>query len=412
MNVEVERIVFGAWLFGEHTGDIAKFKDGDFPVYGKLFKSVRKYIKDDMLDSDILRAIFRISKESDMSVADLMTLRSEYADLGKYSYDTAIEGIMEYNLKAYISGINENTPITQIQARVNGFIENKKNSLPAPAKDWHMALLSDLDERQTRPIINTGIPKLDKLMCGLRRTELTSIGARPSVGKSAFALQVALNVVKQGHKVLYFPLEMSTMQTAERILVSKLSNPIPNERLKKGDIKREEWFEISKAMDEIHALVNEEKFLIFEGENNIHVIEKLVKEHKPFLVVIDQLEQLNSRIKFKDKRERFSFMTNSLKRLAMKEKIAVLLAAQLNRNAQKSEPTMAELKESGSIEEDSDNVILLHRKRPEDMDRPEDWDNTRRPVYIKLEKNRSGETGDTLTQYLADRFRFYEITDA
>ena len=104
---------------------------------------------------------------------------------------------------------------------------------------------------------------------------------------------------------------------------------------------------------------------------------------------------------YTSKREQFSYMTTSLKRLAMSEGVAVLLAAQVNRNAQNSEPTMAQLKESGSIEEDSDNIILLHGIPLDQLEDTTGWNDNNRPVLVKIEKQRDGRTGAVRTAFKA-----------
>ena len=162
---------------------------------------------------------------------------------------------------------------------------------------------------------------------------------------------------------------------------------------------------MSVAADKLNALEKSGNFEIFEGENDLSSIHSLIKRHKPFAVVIDQLTQLRDG-KFDSKREQFSHMTNELKRISMAEDCAVLLTCQVNRSAQETEPTMANLKESGSIEEDSDNIILLHRCKCDD----EEWDDLKRPMLIKIEKQRSGATGVIQAVMFTRKFKFYEVT--
>ena len=260
----------------------------------------------------------------------------------------------------------------------------------------------EIEARATAKTVNYGLPTLDKLTGGVKRKELTALAARPAVGKSAIALNIGLKVADQGQKVLYFPLEMSTMQTLERIVLQ--SGLLNTQKLRSGKM---EIPEREFARDLLWELEKRGTFKIYESVNRLEQIEGLVRKEKPFLIIIDQLTQMRASKGFASVRERFSYMTNNLKELAMKENIAILLLCQINRNAQGSQPSMADLKESGSIEEDSDNIILLHRLNPQDADNPDDWI-VDLPVMVSLEKQRSGETGRFVAAYRGERFKFYE----
>ena len=409
MYQDEERIILGAWLKLEHTKDIDIVSAGDFMVYPRIAKSIIDIIKtaerkDEHLSEDTL--LIETQKRSEAGFIELVSMQSAYMELSRTnSYELAIRRIISVKAKQYISSVPADATMEEIRTELKKLDVSERHGLPQATSDFMMTITNELDDRYNRKIVNTGLADLDYLLCGIRKGELTTVGARPSVGKSAFTLQLALNVARQGEKVLYFPLEMSAMQTFERIIMRNTDKDVSHNAMSNGRLTHEDWKEITKGLTVLDELDKMGTFKIFECVNSLSVIRKLIDYHKPYMVVIDQLEQLTDDVRFRDKRERFSYMTNNLKRISMDSDIAVILAAQLNRDG-KTEPSLIHLKESGSIEEDSDNVILLHRKEEDEMDYPEEWSNIYRPVLIKLEKHRNGMTGEFMTAFRANKFKF------
>lgn len=391
-RAKLEKMILGGWLSGEHLEDMERISEKDFQSFRHIYRAIKAKGAD----------VFGVSEMAKVTTVELMDMAKDYRDT---FYQQAFTGLLEDKMRLYLKRAAETKSLTEIKETLNKFEDVELEELPEPASHLCSTYWQELDRRANQKLVYTGLRSLDNLLCGIRTKELTSVGARPAVGKSAFMLQIATNVAKSGEKVLYFPLEMSTMQTVERILLRYLD--IPQRKLRKGDV---DWKELSVLADEtVMPLEESGNFLIFEAVNDINVIKALIRRHKPKLVVIDQLEQMRcSTERFKDKRERFSYMTNQLKRISMTEDAAVWLACQVNRDASQNEPTMSNLKESGSIEEDSDNVILLHRIPSEKMD-SSGWDNNNRPMIINVAKQRSGATGAINAQFIANKFTFYDL---
>lgn len=411
MTGEFERILFGGWLQGEHIEDMEKFTSNDFNTYPHLFQAIKDYGYKD---------IIKLCQITTLKAHEIAVIISEY---NPTMYASIRQSLYSDKARKFIAESHDK-PIDEIVEVLQSYLDNTFIDLPLPAKDFCQIYWGELDDRIEREIIKTGLNKLDQMLCGIRTKELTSIGARPSVGKSAFTLQVAIAVAKQRKKVLYFPLEMSKIQTIERMMFSEMLNDvlddqstanqmIPYQRIRTGQIYEDDWKRISHISHRVDDIEQRGCFEIYEGINDIDTISALVKAHKPYMIVIDQLEQLNAKKMFRDKRERFSYMTSTLKRLSMTENVAVWLACQVNRDANNDRPTLANLKESGSIEEDSDNVILLHRVLEEHMGdgvkSKASWSNNLRPVEIHLAKQRSGETGKINTKFYANGFIFKEV---
>ncbi len=393
--MDEEKIIIGGWLLGYHLDDMARLEPSDFTSCRDIVGAMK----------DVGTDTFRISRKLNIPITDLAEMTAMYQP---YLYGSAVRQMIETKAKTYLAQVPGDTPVSQIADRLTEFAEAMNiGSLPKSAENLAGGYLEEIDRRMKEKPVRWMLPSLDYYMGGIRTKELTTVGARPSVGKSAFLLQAAQAIARQDKKVIYLPLEMSTMQTVERMVQSK--GGISQERLRRGKLTDEEWGELSIRLDDVREVEKGKNFLLFEGCSNLAAIRQLVRVHKPFAVVIDQLTQLTDDRKFRDKREQFSFMTNNLKRIAMSEGVAVLLAAQVNRSAQQSEPTMANLKESGSIEEDSDNIILLHEIPLEQLEDTTGWDDTNRPVLVKVEKQRDGRTGSIKTCFRADRFTFYDL---
>lgn len=392
--MDEEKIIIGGWLLGYHLDDMDKLELSDFVGFGMIVKAIKE------LGTDM----FRVSRSCNVPITDLVEMTSMYQP---YLYGSAVRQMIETKVKTYLAKVPGDTSITEIAEKLTEFAEAENiNNVPKPAEGTAQNYLEELDRRAAHKPVSWGMGSIDYHMGGVRTKELTTVGARPSVGKSAFLLQVGLAIARQKKRVLYFPLEMSEIQTTERMILRNY--PIAQKNLRSGTLTKEEWAVLNEAGQKVQNLEKTKNFMIFEGENNLSAIKRLVKIHKPYAVIIDQLTQLTDNKRFKDKREQFSYMTNELKRLSMAEDTAVILAAQINRSAQETEPTMANLKESGSIEEDSDNVILLHRVPLDQIEPPHEFDDIIRPVLIKIEKQRSGGNGVIQSRFTADRFTFEE----
>lgn len=390
---EYEAILLGTWLREEHLEDLKYVKERDFT------------------ESDLIKAL-----KSGKTMLDIGTELKNIPQLARLTlvptetlYKQAFAKLMDYQVKRDIANMSD---IKSIKDKLD-YLEKVSFEGAVESKDSALALLKDLNERATMKVVEwNGIPTLNRLTNGIKRKELTSIAARPSVGKSAFALQIAYGAWKQGEKVLYFPLEMSTTQSFGRLLV--MENFLTAKELQTG--KRQDEKKFQKGIDHISEMEKSGRFKVYEGEGRIETIETTIKREKPFLVVIDQLTQMRASVPFKDIRLQFSYMTSNLKRIAMQENVAIIILCQINRSADNIKPTMANLKESGSIEEDSDNVILLHRFTKEDFERHnqsyepyEKWGN--RPMNLNLAKQRDGDTADFSIIFKPEKMKFYEVRD-
>ena len=146
---------------------------------------------------------YKVSQEAGIPITDLMTMTGEYTD---YYYQRAVGEVMDYKARSYLANITSDVPISEIKETLGKFEEAEIITLPEAAKDFCTNYFAALDRRATEKIVNTGMRDLDYLLCGIRKERAYGDrGETPSVGKSAFALQVAMEIAKQGKKGALLP---------------------------------------------------------------------------------------------------------------------------------------------------------------------------------------------------------------
>lgn len=395
---ERAKLIISAWLVGEHLEDANLIVPDELGDYADIAYLIRKG------ETDLIKLAER-TKRDFVEIGNIIPYYSEAM------YQSEMEHIKhDKMLIALQDAVDKRMDASEVIDLAEQYKTETVELIKAES-NLTERFLSEIDKREKREVVRTGLQSIDNAMYGIRPKELTSVGARPSVGKSAFMLQVAVNVAKQGKKVLYFPLEMSTEQTIERILCRHL-HKTDQMALKSGRLDSEQWDEVQLHLQKIHDLEASGNFLIYEGCGRLEQIEALVKSEKPYLIVIDQLQQMKSDLHFDNVRSRFAHMTNNLKSLAMEQDVAVWLACQVNRTANmnaNNEPTLENLKESGSIEEDSDNVLLLHRD--EDFEEANGVSNGDRYIQVNIAKQREGVVTKQRLLFIPPRFTFYDIAE-
>ena len=228
----------------------------------------------------------------------------------------------------------------------------------------------------------TGIFDLDKVTNGLHEEELTIVGARPGVGKTTFVLQIAHKIADKGIAVGIISLEMSETQLTQK-LISKVAH-VDSNKLRTGNIDVTEQEKIAIATGQISDL----PLFINTKLRNIQEIEmyarKLKNKKDLGLLIVDYLQLVKSKNKFNSREQEVAEISRTLKLLSLELKIPIIGLCQLNRNAARTEPTLADLRESGAIEQDADNVIFLYKENENNEEE------TVENVIIDLQKQRAG----------------------
>ena len=224
---------------------------------------------------------------------------------------------------------------------------------------------------------------LDQLTCGLHNEELTIIGARPGMGKTTFALQIADYIAKKKIPVMFISLEMSEEQIITKLIAKETR--INSTKMRLGTLTDQEAVKVYEAGAEL-----EEKSLYITS--NLRTIQQIEVEARKMknkknigLIIIDYIQLIKSSQKFNLREQEVADITRTLKLLTLELKIPIIGLCQLNRNATRQEPMLSDLRESGAIEQDADNVIFIYQEEETDAAAP--------VVTIKLAKQRAGSTG-------------------
>lgn len=264
---------------------------------------------------------------------------------------------------------------------------NKKNS-NAEMKDVMIETLKDIDDKYQKRddySLRTGYLDLDKIIEGLHEQELTLLGARPGVGKTAFSLQMAEHIAKKGVYVYFVSLEMSRKQLGNRIIAREAE--IDSHVLRMGWLTEENFAKINEVAEnvaDIKMCIDSESTTIQDIEDKAN---ELKQEKNLGLMVIDYLQLLKSRNKFTNREQEVADISRRLKLLSKELDIPVVALCQLNRETEKRRrPLLADLRESGSLEQDADNVIFLY------VDDEEKVKNRVIDVEVIVAKQRNGPT--------------------
>ncbi|MDZ5471669.1 replicative DNA helicase [Bacillus sp. 31A1R] len=256
--------------------------------------------------------------------------------------------------------------------------------------------------------IETGFAELDRMTAGFQRNDLIIVGARPSVGKTAFALNIAQNVaVKAGENVAIFSLEMGAEQLVMRMLCAE--GNIDAQRLRTGSLTDEDWGKLTMAMG---SLSNAGIFIDDTPGVKITDIRskcrRLKQEHGLGMILIDYLQLiLGSGRSGENRQQEVSEISRSLKALARELQVPVIALSQLSRGLEQRQdkrPMMSDIRESGSIEQDADIVAFLYRDDYYDKE-----SENKNIIEIIIAKQRNGPTGTVSLAFVKEYNKFVNL---
>lgn len=425
-NLDAERAVLGSLLLvNEHIGHVIDTMSTD-ELYARSHRAIYQAILDlynrgEAIDFLTLQDELRRRGELEVVggveyLAGLTDVVPSAANVRHYARivreTAALRALIQAATDILSTAYDESEPADQLldkaESRIFQIAEHRLATDLIPLKDIVKQAMEHLDAIHGRGItgLATGFHDLDELTAGLQPSELIVLAARPSVGKTTFALNLAERLaVGQGKSVGLFSLEMSKQQLAQNLLC--LHARLDAQRLRKGMLSQEERSELRLAAEVLYQapiFVNDSPSL---SPLSLRAkARRLKRQHDIQLVIIDYM-QLMEPPPGENRQQQVAEISRSLKGLARELGVPVLAVSQLNRAPEAREdhrPRLADLRESGAIEQDADVVLLLHRD--------DAYDSDKNPGVVDLDiaKQRNGPTGKVRLTFRRECLRFEDAT--
>jgi replicative DNA helicase len=321
----------------------------------------------------------------------LIGVASEIAELG-YSVPEDVANVLD-----------------RAESMVFEVAERRVTDTLKPLHDLLSESLDRLEALYDRGEAITGVPTgyvdLDERLSGLQPSNLVIVGARPAMGKTSFALGIASHAAMEARApVLYFSLEMSHAELTQRLLCSEAR--VDSSRVRNGRLLESDWPKISHAIGRLA-----EAPIYIDDNPNLTVMEVRAKARRLKsrlgelgVIIVDYLQLMSGRNRAENRQVEVSEISRGLKILARELEVPVIALSQLSRNLEMrsdKRPVLADLRESGSLEQDSDIVMFLYR---DDVYNPESQD--RGTAEVIVSKHRNGPTGVTQLAFLDHYTRF------
>ena len=424
-NMEAEQSVLGACMLSKDAlyDVLEKVREEDFynKNHGEIFAAIKSLEKKGS-PVDVLTVSDELARRNSLDmvggrayVATLSANVPSTTNAGQYAAivtDSAemrrlIETAGDIMEQGYSSELPASTILDHAEQQIFEIAQSRNTRDMAKLKDVladNMALINELADKKGDIIgVPTGFIDLDKMTSGMQKSDLIILAARPSMGKTAFALCVARNAALKGFKVAIFSLEMGKMQLSQRLL--SMEAGVDSHRLRTGRLDNNDWMKMSAVMDrlsEADIRIDDTPGITVMGIKN--KCRRMKADSGLDLVIIDYLQLMSAEGRVESRQQEVSNLSRNLKQLARELDCPVLVLSQLSRAVESRSdhrPQLADLRESGSIEQDADVVLFLYRDEVYDKetDRPGECE-------VHISKQRNGPIGvvDVLWQGRYTRF--------
>lgn len=262
--------------------------------------------------------------------------------------------------------------------------------------------------------VPSGYTELDRITQGWQKSDLIILAARPSMGKTAFALNMARNAAVDFNKpIAFFSLEMSSVQLVTRLISSETS--LTADKLRTGRLEEYEWQQLNTK---VTPLINAKIFIDDTPQLSVFDLRakcrRLKQQHDIQMIFIDYLQLMTAKTEKNGNREQeISNISRSLKSLAKELNIPVLALSQLSRSVEtrpgSKKPILSDLRESGAIEQDADMVLFIYRPEYYGLSEDEDHSSTKGKAVVSIAKHRNGKLGDVELRFVGQYARFEDL---
>lgn len=443
-DIAMERAIIASILIDPNMADVALSLISENKFYDKTLSLCFRAIKD--LRNDKNQEIDAMTIRSKMLTYEGVDENELNIDYFKKLLDLLIE---PYNIKSYCEKVNDQYIKRQIikltsELSVDCY-QNRKDT--DDVLEYGQRVLYDLAKRKDeedyylvrdliKPVLEkieeaqktkdgiTGVPTgyrdIDEWTQGFQKTDLIVIGARPSAGKTAFALNLAYNMShKFNKKVAFFSMEMSAEALVQRLL--SMESRIPSEKLRSGRLSQDDWDDIVLATEKIAG-----ENLIIDNTSQLTIAElrskcrKIKRERGLDIVMLDYIQLMHAGLDdynatrksmdrlISNRQEEVAEISRSLKALAKELDVPFVALAQARRSAEgKQETQLSDLKESGAIEQDADLVMFIERNQKKDTDEENVAESNK--TIINVAKHRNGRTGFITLRFDKATTKYYDF---
>lgn len=434
--VDLEEAVLGAVIMESAAMDVVgdQLRPEHFykPAHSDIWNAITSlYNKSEPID--ILTVRKRLEKMAKLDDAGgayyLAQLTSKVNSSANLEYHTKL--IIEYAMKRQVlemaneatHGVYDETSdvfdiIGHADTKLSQIALNTVKKEAVKFYDSYRASIEKMEELAKSDLSISGIPtgftKLDQVLGGLQDSDMIVIAARPGMGKTALMLSIIRNIAVDGeYPAAIFSLEMSTKQLTDRVISSEAE--ISSENIRIGKLEDHEWkqllYKTSKVAESPIYIDDTPAISITELRAKAR---RLVKKYGVRVIAIDYLQLMKSAIDNKrnhNREQEISNISSGIKALAKELNIPIIALSQLSRAVESrsdKKPLLSDLRESGSIEQDSDVVVFLWRPEYYDIPEDENGDSTAGVAMINVAKHRNGRTGETKLTWIP---KFTKFTD-
>lgn len=413
-SLEAEQSVLGAMLisFSEALLLISDLTEHDFYLadHQKTFACMIKMHKQgETIDFvTVCNALTNI-KDIKKYLLQLAEMVPSMANIGAYAGIVKTKSKkrrIELQLQELLFGESEPDALMSAILKIveSERLHDSGNGTEKEQSDAHIDYCENLYKPlDTTTRVYTGYSTIDKKTGGLFKNGMSCLGAPPSTGKTAFAINIINNqLIRTNNRVVFFSLEMSREQIFDRLYSSRLRIPYDAIKNKYTDATQKQLI-----VNEISAIHQSKQLYIFDNIYTLEEMRSLIAKIKPDLAVIDYIQRVRTVERAKDSRERINFLTSEFKRMAKQCHIMILsqVSRQKDQSGNPRAPRMSDLKESGNIEEDSDIIFMLYRPYVYDKsDKYEPGD-----TQLLIDKNKHGEAGIVKLNFIGSVQKFEEV---
>lgn len=430
-SLEAEVSVLGAILLSDRAYDRAVeiIRSDDFydPRHRLIFEAMISLVEDNRPIDRVSLAEMLISKEqlnqagggaylAELTLAEPTAahIAEHSRTIQKHSMSRAlIERATQIVADGYEPGIDVDELVSRAEQSIFEVAEKRIRPSYFPLKEVVKTAFANIEALAKRKELITGVPtgytELDQMTAGLQRSDLIIVAGRPSMGKTAFALNMALNASSQaGTGCLIFSLEMSKEQIATRLLGSEAR--VDAKGLRTGFIADRDWPKLIDSADKLS-----QASIFIDDTPGIDILElrakarRLKREHDIGMIVVDYLQLMQGRVGLERREQEISDISRSLKATAKELDLPVIALSQLNRKVEdrpNKRPQMADLRESGAIEQDADVIMFIYR---DEVYNPNPDNPNKGVAEIIIGKQRNGPTGRVQLQFQGRYTRFNNL---